>query len=74
MNTTIAHSDNDFECQNVFECQHCEYWEVIGGDDVRWHMNAEYVRGGDTNEQYGLYICPDCKTEGWSQRLLRDSD
>lgn len=55
---------------NVFECQYCEYWDVIDADDCRWHMDAEYVRDGDTDEQYGLYICPDCKTEGWSQRVV----
>lgn len=59
---------------NVFECQHCEYWDVIDADDCRWHMDAEYVRDGDTDEQYGLYICPDCKTEGWSKIVVAWDD
>ena len=60
--------DNAFTCPN----QSCGYFETIDGDDCRHHMYAEYLGDGETDEQYGLYRCPECSTEGWSQLVVSE--
>lgn len=54
------------EPTNVFECKECDYEEWLPADEQRWHMRAELIELGGTDDQYALYKCPECETVSWS--------